>query len=109
MPLRAKSRLRGEHGVGLAPQRVQRPDEKINHCLLLGGSQGIGKDTALEPVKHAVGPWNFQEVSPTAMLGRFNGFLRAVILRISEARVSLASRPPTENRPAYARGDRHRR
>jgi hypothetical protein len=54
--------------------------------MLLGGSQGIGKDTLLEPVKHAVGPWNFQEISPSAMLGRFNGYLRSVILRISEAR-----------------------
>jgi EAL domain-containing protein (putative c-di-GMP-specific phosphodiesterase class I) len=27
----------------------------------------------------------------------------------SEARVSLASRPPQENRPAYGRGDRYRR
>ena len=55
--------------------RVQRPEEKINHALVLGGSQGIGKDTALEPVKHAIGPWNFFEVSPQQMLGRFNGFL----------------------------------
>jgi hypothetical protein len=67
-------------------QRVQRPAEKINHALVLGGAQGIGKDTLLEPVKRAVGNWNFQEVSPSATLGRFNGFLKAVILRISEAR-----------------------
>jgi Family of unknown function (DUF5906) len=65
---------------------VQRPAEKINHALLLGGSQGVGKDTLLEPVKYAIGPWNFTEVSPTHMLGRFNGFVRSVILRISEAR-----------------------
>jgi len=45
-------------------QRVQRPQEKINHSLVLGGAQGIGKDTLLEPLKHAVGPWNFAEVSP---------------------------------------------
>ena len=32
--------------------------QKINHALVLGGLQGIGKDTMLEPVKHAVGPWN---------------------------------------------------
>ena len=66
--------------------RVQRPAEKINHALVLGGAQGIGKDTLLEPVKHAVGPWNFQEVSPTHLLGRFNGFVKSVILRVSEAR-----------------------
>ena len=66
--------------------RVQRPAEKVNHALVLGGAQGIGKDTLIEPVKHAVGPWNFSEVSPTHVLGRFNGFLSSVILRVSEAR-----------------------
>jgi hypothetical protein len=67
-------------------RRVQRPAEKINHVLLLGGPQGIGKDTLLEPVKYAIGPWNFTEVSPTHMFGRFNSFVRSVILRLSEAR-----------------------
>ena len=66
--------------------RVQRPAEKINHALVLGGEQGIGKDTVLEPVKHAVGPGNFAEVSPQQMLGRFNGFIKSVVLRISEAK-----------------------
>lgn len=54
--------------------------------LVLGGMQGIGKDTILEPAKYAIGPWNFQEVSPTPILGRFNGFPKSVILRVSEAR-----------------------
>ena len=40
----------------------------------------------LEPAKYAVGPWNFAEVSPQQVLGRFNDFLKSVILRISEAR-----------------------
>ena len=66
--------------------RVQRPGEKINHALVLGGAQGIGKDTLLEPVKHAVGPWNFKDVIPTNLMGRFNAFTKAVILRVSEAR-----------------------
>lgn len=66
--------------------RVQKPHEKINHALVLGGSQGIGKDTLLEPVKRAIGPWNFQEVSPRNLLGRFNPFAKAVILRVNEAR-----------------------
>ena len=65
--------------------RVQRPQEKINHALVFGGEQGIGKDTILEPVKRAIGPWNFEEVNPKQLLGRFNGFLKSVILRVSEA------------------------
>ena len=75
-----------DHIVKWCAHRVQRPHEKINHALALGGKQGIGKDTILEPVKHAVGPWNFNEVSPQQVLGRFNGFLKSVILRVSEAR-----------------------
>ena len=66
--------------------RVQRPQEKINHALVLGGAQGIGKDTLLEPAKRAVGPWNFAEVSPQQVLGRFNSFIKSVIMRMSEAR-----------------------
>ncbi len=75
-----------DHIVAWLAHRVQRPHEKLNHALVLGGPQGIGKDTLLEPVKAAVGPWNFIEVSPTHLLGGFNGFVKSVVLRISEAR-----------------------
>ena len=75
-----------DHIIQWLAHRVQRPGEKINHAIVMGGSQGIGKDTLLEPVKYAIGPWNMQEVSPAALLGRFNGFVKSVILRISEAR-----------------------
>jgi hypothetical protein len=75
-----------QHILNWLAHRVQHPQDKINHGLVLGGLQGIGKDTILEPVKRAVGSWNFQEVSPTALVGTFNGFLKAVILRINEAR-----------------------
>lgn len=75
-----------EHLIRWFAHRVQRPGEKINHAIVLGGAQGIGKDTLIEPVKRAVGPWNVAEVSPQQMLGRFNGFLKSVVLRLSEAR-----------------------
>jgi hypothetical protein len=75
-----------DHLLDWFARRVQRPEEKINHALVLGGAQGIGKDTILEPVKYAVGPWNCHEVSPQQLLGRFNGFLKSVMLRVSEAR-----------------------
>ena len=75
-----------DHIVKWLASRVQRPEIKINHAIVLGGNQGVGKDTILEPVKNAIGPWNFSEVSPVQMMGRFNGFLKSVILRISEAR-----------------------
>ena len=82
-------RLYGEdaaHIVRWCAHRVQKPADKINHALVLGGKQGIGKDTLLEAVKHAIGAWNFNEVSPQQILGRFNGFLKSVVLRVSEAR-----------------------
>jgi len=40
-----------DHIVMWLAHRVQRPQEKINHALVLGGAQGIGKDTLLE---HAI-------------------------------------------------------
>lgn len=75
-----------DHIIAWLAHRVQRPGEKLNHALVLGGKHGIGKDTLLEPVKQAVGPWNWSEVSPVAMLGRFNGFVKSVVLRANEAR-----------------------
>jgi hypothetical protein len=74
------------HIVNVLAHRVQKPQEKINHGLVLGGHPGIGKDTILEPVKYAIGPWNFAEASPANIVGRFNGYLQSVILRISEAK-----------------------
>lgn len=74
------------HIIAWLAHRVQRPQEKINHALLLGGGQGVGKDTLIEPVRYAVGPWNFSDISPQQLLGRFNGFVKSVILRLNEAR-----------------------
>jgi hypothetical protein len=74
-----------EYIIHWLAHRRQRPAEKI-HALVLGGKQGIGKDTLLAPIRDAVGPWNFKDVSPKQVMGRFNGFLKSVILRISEVR-----------------------
>lgn len=75
-----------DHIIRWLAHRVQRPGEKLNHALVLGGHQGIGKDTLLVPAKYAVGAWNFSEVTPIHLLGRFNSYVKSVILRISEAR-----------------------
>jgi hypothetical protein len=74
------------HIVCWLAHRVQHPADKLNHALVLGGAQGIGKDTLIEPAKHAVGPWNFHDISPSHLTGNFNGFAKSVILRVSEAR-----------------------
>jgi hypothetical protein len=75
-----------QHIINWLAHRVQRPGEKPNHALVLGGGMGIGKDSLLVPVRDAVGPWNFQEASPDTLLGSFNGYAKAVILRVNEAR-----------------------
>jgi hypothetical protein len=75
-----------DHIITWLAYRVQHPESKINHCLVLGGKPGAGKDTLLEPVVQAVGPWNVGEASPKTLTGRFNGFLKSVLLRVSEAR-----------------------
>src|SRR5262245_16088454 len=75
-----------DHIIMWCAHRVQRPQEKINHALVLGGFQGIGKDTLMHPVKVTVGSWNCHEVSPKQVIGRFNPFLQSIILRVSEAR-----------------------
>jgi Family of unknown function (DUF5906) len=75
-----------KHIIKYMAFKVQKPQEKINHALLLGGGQGIGKDTLCEPLKYAVGPWNFEEVSPKQVCGRFDGFVKSVFLRINELR-----------------------
>ena len=54
-----------QHLIKWCAQRVQQPPIKINHGLVMGGEQGLGKDTLLEPLKQAVGPWNFAETSPS--------------------------------------------
>src|SRR5262245_12528239 len=73
-----------DHIVRWLACRVQRPQAKINHALFLGGVQGIGKDTLLYPVKYAVGPCNVKEILPPTLVGRFNGFVKAVLLCINE-------------------------
>jgi hypothetical protein len=76
-----------EHIVMWMAHRTQRPGEKINHALVLGGAQGVGKDTALQPLVAAVGPENYREVSPREIAtSQFNPYVKAVVLRVNEAR-----------------------
>ncbi len=74
------------HLLAWLAHRVQRPGEKVNHALVLGGPQGVGKDTLLEPVIKAIGPWNWHDITPAQMLGRFNGWVKSVVVRVNEAR-----------------------
>jgi len=76
-----------EHIIKWMAHRVQQPADKLNHALFFGGLQGIGKDSMIEPLKRAVGPWNFEEVTPQKIANsQFTGYLKSVVLRISEGR-----------------------
>lgn len=75
-----------EHITRWLAFKIQKPGEKINHALVLGGEQGIGKDTLLEPAIRAVGTWNCHEISPQKMLSVNTAFLKSILLRVSEAR-----------------------
>jgi hypothetical protein len=75
-----------DHCLRWLAHRVQRPGEKINHGLVLGGAQGIGKDSLLEPIKYAVGSWNFHDVTPAHLLASFNAYAKSIILRVNEGR-----------------------
>lgn len=75
-----------DHILAWCAHRVQHPGEKINHALVLGGAQGIGKDSILEPVRRGVGEWNWSDIDPKKLTGQFNPFVESVVLRINEAR-----------------------
>jgi len=76
----------GKHLIAWLAHRAQYPGVKPNHCIVLVGDPDIGKDTLLYPVRHAVGPWNFQDVLLAHLVNPNNDFLCAVIVRINEAR-----------------------
>ncbi|MEP7301437.1 MAG: DUF5906 domain-containing protein [Caldimonas sp.] len=75
-----------EHIERWLAHRIQFPGVKCNHALVLIGDQGIGKDALLVPIRDGVGPWNWSDISPPQLTGRFNSFAKAVVLLISEAR-----------------------
>ncbi len=80
-------REEAEHLIAYFAHRVQCPGIKPNHGLVLGGKMGIGKDSILAPVKEAVGPWNFRDVSPTDIMGeKWNDYVASVVLRVNENR-----------------------
>jgi hypothetical protein len=74
------------HVITYLAHLVQKPGEKINHCIVLGGHPKIGKDTLLEPIETAVGSGNYKDITLNDLVSKNNEFLRAVFVRVSEAR-----------------------
>ena len=75
-----------DHIIAWLACRVQRPGEKINHALVLGGASKIGKDTLLQAVVRIVGEWNFKNITLNHLVAKNNNFFKALIVRLSEAR-----------------------
>jgi len=67
---------------------VQKPQEKCNAAVVLAGTQGIGKDAALVPVKAAVGVWNSKEVDPDDLFSAYRPWLQTLMLTVNEVRTS---------------------
>lgn len=75
-----------EHFFDYLAHAIRSPGRKINHGIVLSGVQGIGKDTALLPVRRAIGEWNVSEVGPDDITSDYNGYVRSVLLIINEVR-----------------------
>ncbi len=65
---------------------VQHPDVKCNAAIVLSGTQGIGKDAALMPVKAAVGNWNTKNIDPDELFSPYKPWLETLMLVVDEVR-----------------------
>jgi hypothetical protein len=74
-----------EHLLDWCAWVVQRPGEKIQHGVLLGGDHGIGKDSWLLPFFRAVGEENVQTIGIEQLLRPFGSYLKGTkVLHLNE-------------------------
>jgi hypothetical protein len=64
-----------EHVLNFFAHLAQRPGVKVNHAIVLGGGQGIGKDSVLKPIIDAIGPHNVGIVTPHELDSSFNDWV----------------------------------
>ena len=65
---------------------IQNPGVKVNHSVLIAGTQRNGKDSAFEPFKMALGEHNTTQISAEEMLEQFTNYLdKTKLLVIHEA------------------------
>lgn len=65
-----------EHIYNWLAFTVQHPDKKINHGLLLvSNTQGVGKDTFVEPLRLIFGRGNAKDIGSRALDSQFNEYL----------------------------------
>ncbi len=75
-----------EYFFDFCAHMVQRPQEKCNAAVVLSGTQGIGKDAALMPVKAAVGAWNSKNIDPDELFSPYKPWLETLMLVVDEVR-----------------------
>ena len=73
-----------EQFINYLAHRVQRPWEKPRYALLIGGEQGIGKDTLISAATPAWGYCNEGNISPSQIMGGFNEYAENVLIRVNE-------------------------
>ena len=73
---------------------IKHPDVKINHALLFGGAEGIGKDFILYPLMLAMGE-NHTTIEGEELLANYNGYVMSTKhLHINE--IELGDRESTK-------------
>jgi hypothetical protein len=76
-----------DHIINYFADAVQTPDKKCNHALVFGSRvHGIGKDTLLAPLIHAVGQHNFRIIKPQDLASPYNGYVMSRVVQVSESR-----------------------
>lgn len=71
-----------------AAHAAQKPYEKGGAGIVLSGTQGIGKDAILEPLKSVIGHHNCKNIDPDEIFSPYQPFRRSVMLVIDEVRPS---------------------
>src|SRR6266567_925846 len=91
------------HLLNWCADLVQHPDRKVNHQIMIGGKQGIGKDSLLQPIIAAVGASNTVVIGPNDLAGQFNDWAEAKLLAVVEE-VEAFHRPTFANKvkPLFA-------
>lgn len=62
------------HMINWMAFTLQRPAEKINHGIILGGSEGSGKDWLLTPLKRAMG-FDHRTIEGEELLKEYNNYV----------------------------------
>jgi hypothetical protein len=82
-----------EHIFNVLAYKLQHPEAKINHAILIAGGHGIGKDTALAPFFWAIGgheKTNISIVKGDDLAGRWGYPLESEVIYTNELRQTEA-------------------